>query len=952
MAERNVRETIVTPEVPDVIPAQELYVYVPIATAEKLGIVRPGSGLSIVDGIVSINDTYVNNLITIGTSDKQDKTDENINQSGASALSTDKTVVGNINNLYFKILADENTLTALSIRTTNAEDDITLLGGRVTTLESRFLISKTWIGSMQVNSLPTDEQLNNFVYSKVARQPRIGDTVIVIHNIANDTDKNYEYFYSENDWDHYEIPLIEPADNGSKGIVEGTYTDAKRNEHLLELLVNISGGQIQNIYVQTTNGYVALKAYIESLQTFINNIINGTTEVGRASTATTATTATSAIKDSEGNVIKDTYQTVAAGASKDFVKNYALPRSFNDVSYLSGSNADQFSDTVPANPGISYTSGQLVIGENQLCQAVKQYTDVEFEIGPKNGYFAEYYVTYDSSVLNDYVIVTFILKTEIYIQNTGWVTAKIEETNAMTIEKGATKTKVSFNSNFSSLIDLDGDPIVYNLVNPQIRQTLYAKTTAASAGAFTVYSSADYPSVFYLTTSSVVQYYQQGELGQILYVNETILNAVVNNNAVSYEIVVNNPLTFSESSFVAIKVSGGFTGQELDEDVYGNDDNLVTLKIGNTAVDLFTATNFKDLTNKPTTLGMLKASCFVKEIKYAHNYALDLLLICYFKRGVSDQMQFSIVGMNNNAIDIPDIDLSPYAKKLDVFGNDATIAVYDITTANTTITLQRLTGLTSIDWGDGTVTGSTVLSHTYVDAGKYVVLIYGVTAFGDTAFGAASGGSLRLYRIKFASYVSSLGQYALRNTGLVELDIPDTITSLGAMVCWNAATLKKVSIGTGVAALNQYSFYECYALSEVELSKPINIANNVFDGCTSLAKVYLKGTKAEWEAITIGTGNTPLQNATKYYLSDGSELGANGTATLAAASWSNNTYTLTVSALGANDAIFITPATAADKALMEAADIFITAGTGSVTFTATTTPTSDIAIKYFISRGA
>lgn len=216
------------------------------------------------------------------------------------------------------------------------------------------------------------------------------------------------------------------------------------------------------------------------------------------------------------------------------------------------------------------------------------------------------------------------------------------------------------------------------------------------------------------------------------------------------------------------------------------------------------------------------------------------------------------------------VDLTPYAKKLDVFGNDATIAVYDITTANTTITLQRLTGLTSIDWGDGTVTGSTVLSHTYVDTGKYVVLIYGVTAFGDTAFGAASGGSQRLYRIKFASYVSSLGQYALRNTGLVELDIPDTITSLGAMVCWNAATLKKVSIGTGVAALNQYSFYECYALSEVELSKPINISNNVFDSCTSLAKVYFKGTKAEWDAITIGTGNTPLQNATKYYLSDGS----------------------------------------------------------------------------------
>ena len=34
-----------------------------------------------------------------------------------------------------------------------------------------------------------------------------------------------------------------------------------------------------------------------------------------------------------------------------------------------------------------------------------------------------------------------------------------------------------------------------------------------------------------------------------------------------------------------------------------------------------------------------------------------------------------------------------------------------------------------------------------------------------------------------------------------------------------------------------------------------------FDGCTSLTTVYYGGTKEQWDAITIGSGNEPLHNA-------------------------------------------------------------------------------------------
>ena len=85
----------------------------------------------------------------------------------------------------------------------------------------------------------------------------------------------------------------------------------------------------------------------------------------------------------------------------------------------------------------------------------------------------------------------------------------------------------------------------------------------------------------------------------------------------------------------------------------------------------------------------------------------------------------------------------------------------------------------------------------------------------------------------------------------------------------------------------------------------------------------------------------------------GAIKGAGGTATIYAAQWSSNTYTLSINDLGDNDAIFICPSTAADKLLMEDAEIFVNPVTNghNVTITAETTPSSDISINYFITRG-
>lgn len=79
--------------------------------------------------------------------------------------------------------------------------------------------------------------------------------------------------------------------------------------------------------------------------------------------------------------------------------------------------------------------------------------------------------------------------------------------------------------------------------------------------------------------------------------------------------------------------------------------------------------------------------------------------------------------------------------------------------------------------------------------------------------------------------------------------------------------------------------------------------------------------------------------------------GVSGTVTLTASAWNNNSYTLNVSSLGANDAIFFSPTNATGKAALENANIVISVNGTTVTFTANSAPSVDISLNYFIVRG-
>lgn len=337
-----------------------------------------------------------------------------------------------------------------------------------------------YIGTLEWESatLPTDAELNAFVYEKRQREQKSGDVIIVIQKLEGQTDKNFKYIYALTGWTSYEIPPMELAGNGTAGIVSGTYGIGKTND----TLVDIAGGEILNIYIKDTAGqYRNLVEYLNTSNTTIANIINGTTQVGNA---------LKAVNDSVGNNIFETYLTKALGVTKTELRDYAMPREFNDVDFISSQG---YQDNVPTTPesGIQFTAISATAGDTQLFNIVKTNT-ADFELSAKNGYSNTIYVSADKDCQ-----VQFRLTTQYKKASGDWENLNIELTSSISLTAGNIE-KLTFASPFTYL-----EENVISLTNgDQIRQILEVVTTTIETITFDVYSSQTYPSIFNLTSQS------------------------------------------------------------------------------------------------------------------------------------------------------------------------------------------------------------------------------------------------------------------------------------------------------------------------------------------------------------------------------------------------------------------------------------------------------------------
>lgn len=452
---------------------------------------------------------------------KQDKTDNGLE-------TANKTVVGAINEVKRGTDSNKEEIDANTNAITNNTAEIEKLKNYLATGE-------TSVGEMRGSTLPTDEQLNQFVQTVLQREKQIGDIVFFIHEIEG-TDKIYKYYYTASGWQHYEMPALELASNGNAGIIEGTFGSSTNDTQ-----VDIAGGQIKNIYVKDEkNAQRNIQEYLRStnkaqvegdtsITNQINDIKSGKTVVGYSKKADS---------DSLGRNIASTYLTAGQGVTKQGMYDYALPRTFNDILYIQSTG---YGKDTPSETGYQFTVTTSGVGNFTLFD-ISTTTDSTFQLSSKNSCTNTLWISANN--MDDPV--QFRLTTSIKKQGQAEKVLSVALTDRIQMPREELK-KIEIQSLFSNL----KGSTVEIVQGDTIRQILEVVTVVSYSSPFYLYSNGTYASTFYLNTYAQTINIQSGMLGEFPVFKFTATRQDINNLVFTSE----KPIAFTNNTLCMLEIN-------------------------------------------------------------------------------------------------------------------------------------------------------------------------------------------------------------------------------------------------------------------------------------------------------------------------------------------------------------------------------------------------------------
>ena len=122
-----------------------------------------------------------------------------------------------------------------------------------------------------------------------------------------------------------------------------------------------------------------------------------------------------------------------------------------------------------------------------------------------------------------------------------------------------------------------------------------------------------------------------------------------------------------------------------------------------------------------------------------------------------------------------------------------------------------------------------------------------VTSIGGSAFWGCSG----LKSVTIPDGVTSIGEGAFRGcSGLTSVTIGNGATSIGDWAFDGCSGLKSITIPDSVTSIGEGAFSDCDGLTSVTIGNSVtNIGKWAFDGCSGLTDITYHGTMAQWRAI-------------------------------------------------------------------------------------------------------
>ncbi|MFR1555222.1 MAG: leucine-rich repeat domain-containing protein, partial [Coriobacteriales bacterium] len=124
--------------------------------------------------------------------------------------------------------------------------------------------------------------------------------------------------------------------------------------------------------------------------------------------------------------------------------------------------------------------------------------------------------------------------------------------------------------------------------------------------------------------------------------------------------------------------------------------------------------------------------------------------------------------------------------------------------------------------------------------------------------------------ISIPDSITSIDSFAFSDcTSLTSITLSDNVTFIGHHSFSSCTSLTSIILPDKVVAIIFEAFRGCSGLTSIILPESlVSIGDRAFEDCSGLTRVYYKGTKAEWDEISVDSGNEALQSATIYYYSE------------------------------------------------------------------------------------
>lgn len=120
-----------------------------------------------------------------------------------------------------------------------------------------------------------------------------------------------------------------------------------------------------------------------------------------------------------------------------------------------------------------------------------------------------------------------------------------------------------------------------------------------------------------------------------------------------------------------------------------------------------------------------------------------------------------------------------------------------------------------------------------------------------------------LESINIPERVCIIGSSAFEGcSSLKNITLPNNLKYIYHHLFCMCKNLTELKINSGVREIQIEAFTNCYALSEIHIPATVEkIGYRAFYNCDSLEKIYYYGNKEQWNAISVASGNSGIDNA-------------------------------------------------------------------------------------------